>query len=167
MTRAALLRLIERWPEAVPFADLHHAAHRALGAAGGFAVGEELESRTLLANEILQLYAAGIVHLRTWNPGASAMPSERPAVARLARIQARRGNAIATLLHQSLSLGPIERALVPLLDGTRDVGALAEALKKSSSLSQPSIGVGAENATHAVLAALQRLGRRGVLAKAP
>ena len=131
LTRAALLHLIERWPESVPFAELSEVARRSLTPASsiGVAGGHEHGGPETLATELLQLCASGIAELRLWNPNLSATVSDRPMVSPLARLQARRGSELTTLLHHSLRLDAFERALVPLLDGNRDMPALAEALE--------------------------------------
>jgi len=58
-------------------------------------------------------------------PALAASPGERPVASPLARIQARAGDAVTTLLHTSVELrDPIGRRLLALLDGTRDRAAL-------------------------------------------
>jgi hypothetical protein len=166
LTSAALLHLVERWPESVPFGALHEAAQRAAGAQGGTDGGLEK-----LGVELLQLYAAGIVELRAWDPGPSASVSERPVASPLARLQARRGSEMATLLHQPLHLDAFERALVPLLDGNRDLATLADALAAngigaaSQSGGRATVRSVAGDAITTLRNALRRLAKAGVLMK--
>ena len=165
LTRAALLHLVERWPESVRFADLYEAVRRAVPAAPGMP-GDG--GRATLAAEVLQLYAAGIAELRAWDPEPSATICERPLASHLARLQARRGGELTTLLHHPLRLDPLERALVPLLDGKRDLAMLADALTAkgmaaaaSGAQCAPAFG----EATVLLRNALQRLAKAGALMK--
>jgi SAM-dependent methyltransferase len=106
--KAALLRLGEAWPAAVPVAEL-----------GGDAVGEML----------LRAYAAGLVHLHLWAPPIATAPSERPLAAAPARAQAARGGRITTLRHAEVDVpDELGRRLITLLDGTRDRAALLREL---------------------------------------
>ncbi|MBK8738452.1 MAG: class I SAM-dependent methyltransferase [Betaproteobacteria bacterium] len=168
LTRAALLHLIDRWPESVRFAELYETARRALPPVPGLAGMRGDSGPEALGVELLQLYAAGIAELRAWDPEPSATISEQPMTSRLARLQAQRGSELTTLLHQPLRLDPFERALVPLLDGKRNLATLAEALAAN--------GVGAarhgdhrspvrSDASAALRNALLRLAKAGALLK--
>jgi SAM-dependent methyltransferase len=176
LTRAALLQLIERWPEGVPFGELNDAARRSMRAIPGSAGTHGAAAPEVLGVELLQLYAAGIVQLRTRDPGVSATIGDRPLASDLERLQASRGNELTTLLHQPLTLTPFERTLVPLLDGNRDAAALREALMAAGAAADaPVAGVattpptaGMHASTHANAAgvlpdALHRLAKAGVL----
>jgi len=165
LTRAALKVLIERSPEAVGFDQLHLEASNLLRAATVAVPGLDA-GRSLLAGELLQFYAAGIVQLRTWEPQVTANVSERPLATKLARLQAGRGSEVASQLHQSVALNPAERSLLGLLDGTRDVPALADAMTRAGALPQPAAGGTRGTATvERVRAMLRQLAKLGLLAK--
>ena len=168
LTRAALLHLVERWPESVRFAELFEAARAGLPPAPGVAGMQADGGRAALAVELLHLYAAGIAELRAWDPEPSATISERPMVSSLARLQARRGGEMTTLLHQPLRLDPVERALVPLLDGTRDLATLGAALA-ATGIAAPRHGADRapvrSEATETLRSALRRLAKAGALMK--
>jgi SAM-dependent methyltransferase len=59
-TRAALLHLIERWPQSVPFDELYTEAQRSLPRTLGISGVQGGVGRETLGVELLQLYAAGI-----------------------------------------------------------------------------------------------------------
>jgi len=164
LTRAALLLLIERSPEKVPFVELHRDAASLLRGAERLSSPGELDA---FAGEMLQLYAAGIVQLRTWDPGVTARVSERPEASPLARLVARRRPEIASQLHQSVALDTAERTLVALLDGSRNVDALADAMTKAGALSAaPVPGMPhSRSAADRVGHMLRQLAKVGVLAK--
>ncbi len=111
-TRRALARLASLWPGALPV--------RALAEE----VGVEADS---LASDVLQLYAAGAVDLRLTPPRCVAGAGERPETTPLVRRQAAAGEIVTTLRHDALRINDKRRALLGLLDGTRDREALRAA----------------------------------------
>ena len=132
ISKAALLLLLQQWPLAVPFAQLV-AASRARLIEGTRAVADAvtLERDTrILGIEMMQCYAAGVVELRVWSPRLSLSASARPIASPLARLQSARGDDITNLLQQGVITNGIGRALLPLLDGSRDRDALVAALAK-------------------------------------
>ena len=129
LTKAALLTLIERWPLALPFAELVTAARARQQENAGKVDATTLVSDTQkLGDEILPFYAAGVLELRVWSPRVGASASERPTASPLARLQAAQGEQVTNLLHQSVTLDGLNRVLLPLLDGSRDRDALVAAL---------------------------------------
>ena len=170
LTRAALMHLIERWPESVPFAELSEVARGSATSVDGVSrvPGQETGAEEVLATELLQLCASGIAELRLWDPNPSSTIPDRPMVSPLARLQARRGVEMTTLLHHSMRLDSFERALVPLLDGHRDIAALAAALAAAgipaaSRVANPVVGGGDTLVT--LRSALSRLAKAGALMK--
>jgi len=120
LAKAALLHLSRSWPRAIPFGELLAAAR----ADGKRDAGEE-ELRDLL----LRGFAAGAIELHTWAPRLEAEVSERPVASELARYQNRLRTRVTTLHQTGIELtDPLSRDLLELLDGTRDCGALVEAL---------------------------------------
>lgn len=133
VSKAALLLLARQWPGALPFTQLLAAARdRVRDATGGAAGVATLEADTrTLGIEMLQCYAAGVVELRVWSPQLSLAPSARPVASALAMLQSVDGNEVTNLLLQRLTLDGIERALLPLLDGSRDRDALVATLGRA------------------------------------
>ena len=117
--RAALTRLGEAWPAALPVAEL----------------GDD----PAVAEMLRRAYAANLVRLHVWAPELATTPSERPVASALARLQAAEGTRVTTLMHTSLDVGDERgRRLIVLLDGTRDraeltaeMGRPAEELERS------------------------------------
>ena len=101
-----------------------------------------------IAGALLRLSMFGFVKLRGFAPKVTSTPSERPVARRLARVQAKDDTIATNVWHDPVALSPTERALVPLLDGTRDKAALIEETKASQ---------------RDVEGALARLGRAGLL----
>jgi methyltransferase-like protein len=63
----------------------------------------------------------------TDTPIAASVP-ERPVVPRVARYQAGRPELVTNILHQSLDLEPLDRVVLPLLDGTRTAADVTAAI---------------------------------------
>lgn len=155
--RAAMRALGEAWPAALPFAALAVAAREA--------VGPDVPEETLaarLCDVLLQAHLAHMVALLGCPPpvaaggGVDTAADDRPRASALARAQLAAGApVISSLVHANVALDePLDRALLPLLDGTRDRAALCEAL--------PGIVPG-DPSTADVDAALERLRALGLL----
>jgi trans-aconitate methyltransferase len=107
--KAALVRLGDAWPRALPVTAL----------SDDEAVWEAL----------LQAYAVNLVQLHLWAPALPAAPPERPLASAVARWQAAREPRITNLWHRTVEVpDDLGRRLIGLLDGTRDRAALLGAL---------------------------------------
>jgi methyltransferase-like protein len=123
LAKTAVTYLGQVWPRRVRFDELMGRA-RALSDDAGAPDGE----RALL--EILQqAYLAGVVELHVYEPRMAAGASQRPEASALARLQARDGSMVTTLLHTSVLLeDEIARQALQLMDGSRDRDELADRL---------------------------------------
>ena len=82
-----------------------------------------------LADELWRAFRAGEVELSAAPDRFVAVAGERPEASPVARWQAARGPELTSLAHEPVRLDdPLGRVLVRLCDGTRDRGALVEAL---------------------------------------
>lgn len=148
--RAAMHALAAAWPAALPFAD---AAVAARAAAGDDVPGDVVDAR--LRDVLLQAHLARVVGLAGAPPpvaaGGASGAGERPRASALARAQLAAGaEIVSSLLHANVKLDePLDRALLPLLDGTRDRAALRAAA--------------GDPAAADLDAALERLGALGLL----
>lgn len=126
--RAAMRALGEAWPAAVAFPEL---AGRAREAVDPGVPDERLAGR--LRDVLLQAHLARIVALLGCPPpvpAGAAGAGERPCASRLARAQLAAGAPVlSSLVQANVALDePLDLALLPLLDGTRDRAALRAAL---------------------------------------
>jgi hypothetical protein len=72
---------------------------------------------------------AGAVQLHVHVPHLATTPGERPVASAVARAQLEDGESVTNLRHDAVKLDDeVVRRLLPLLDGTRDLAALAAAL---------------------------------------
>jgi hypothetical protein len=79
-----------------------------------------------VAGILLSTLGAGLTELHARPPRVVSKPGRFPAASALARRQAARGERLTTGIHTMVEAeGEIERRLVGLLDGTRDLSALA------------------------------------------
>jgi SAM-dependent methyltransferase len=134
LTKAALLELAQRWPLSVPVGELASACRARLLRDAGAATGGTIDGAAgvtthaddvkALSGRLLQGFAAHAVELRMRAPRLVAAPSTRPLASPLARLQAPRSATVTNLRHEPVALDALQRRLLPLLDGTRDIEAL-------------------------------------------
>jgi SAM-dependent methyltransferase len=115
--------LLARWPRSVPVAELDR--WRAQNAPVT-AAGNALRPTELL---VAELYAAGLVELRSAPVAVAAVPGERPEAFAAARWINREHEVIPSLYHEALRYqDPLGRKLLALLDGTRKREEIAAAI---------------------------------------
>ena len=119
LTKTSLAYLGSIWPNNCSFDDLCGDA--------------DVEERDRLRVFLLQLFGAGFVKFGTLPIRMIASPGEFPEASKFARWQIEQGSeTVITLAGKNMKAEDlILRALVPLLDGTRDRAALVEALKET------------------------------------
>lgn len=129
LVRGTMEALAAAWPAAVAFPAL---LARACDAVGPDAPAELVAER--LRAVLLEAHLARVVQLHGCPPPASPQVGEQPRASALARAQCAAGApVVSSLLHTNVRLGEeLDTALLPLLDGTRDRGALSAALADAS-----------------------------------
>ena len=144
---ALLRRAAAAWPAAVE-------VESALTGAGA-----SPQAFANLCAVLLRCYATtGLLQLHVHPPAPAPAAGERPLASPLARIQARDGGEIATLRHATIPLDDeLLRALLVLLDGTRDRAALADELAGVAGVSREELAGGRLDA------GLRRLARSALL----
>jgi methyltransferase-like protein/SAM-dependent methyltransferase len=125
--KCALTILAEYWPRAVPFAELWAQVCGRLGPAAMGDAAQAERGRESLADALLQCYLSNLVEIHAHAPRLVVDLSERPVASPLARLQAS-GDAVTNLRHRTVELNEIDRAVLPLLDGSRDRAALLDGL---------------------------------------
>jgi methyltransferase-like protein len=113
IVKSALAILAAQWPLAIPFDQLHQEA------AAKISAHDVSVERNVLAAEILRLHLGGGAELHRATPPFVLASGSRPEAGAIARRDAPRGAASANLRHEPIALRDDERALLPLLDGTR------------------------------------------------
>jgi methyltransferase-like protein/SAM-dependent methyltransferase len=134
ITKAALMVLTERWPQSVAFTELLSAAHRRVH--GALSQGPSTHDKQTLANDLLYGFSHKLLELHASASPFAARAEGKPLVNALARWQAHAGRPVTNLRHEVVYLTDQMRALLPLLDGTRDRAALVAA---ESTLTPPQL----------------------------
>jgi SAM-dependent methyltransferase len=136
LVRAAMRVLADAWPGAVSFEELLDLSVAALDRD---AAVDAAAAR--LRDVLLRAYLARIVLLGGCSPLLSSRPCERPLASPLARAQLAAGMpALSSLLHANVRLeGALEPRLLPLLDGTRTLSELAQALDATAEQANESL----------------------------
>ncbi len=129
LTKAAFFRLGRIYPRAISFPELVRQARLLAGTSD--ATTNDEDSATL-ADVMLKTYEVGVTELHLHEPVYTVEPGAFPIASPIARLQIKKSNVVATLLHESLRLDDeIARRLLSLLDGTRDRSALAQELSRT------------------------------------
>jgi methyltransferase-like protein/ubiquinone/menaquinone biosynthesis C-methylase UbiE len=112
--KAVLHQLERAWPGTRVFDELTD------GARAVAPLLSEQEGREMVREVLLRMHAAGLLELSAVPWPYPALPTERPAVSRFARLQGRNGHRVTSLRHRPVDLDDENaKALIPLLDGTR------------------------------------------------
>lgn len=127
LARAALRLAAERFPAAPPVSGLAAAARARAEAAGWPLPAPDPRDEAIVREHALLGVTRGL--LDPWlEPPALGSAGERPTASPLARWRAARGADVVNLHHARVPIDPFTRALVVLLDGSRDRPALVQAL---------------------------------------
>lgn len=126
LTKAAVVELGRRYPDALGFGELVGVARAAVSAAGGGACADQQDH---LFGELFSLFLhqglGASLHAETFSRGGPA-----PRASALATAQHAEGlDHLATPRHTTLGLDPLARYLVGLLDGRRGLDDLVAAME--------------------------------------
>jgi methyltransferase-like protein len=125
LAKAAIKELAAGWPKSLRFNELLAKIRPRLEPERRGADATGTDDAQELGEILLATYAAGLIELHSYEPHFVVEVSERPVASPLARLQVETGSTVATLRHTHLHVaGPLERALLMLLDGTRNRAAL-------------------------------------------
>jgi methyltransferase-like protein len=125
VTKAAMVVLARRWPEALAFTELLREALELLGQRDHHPANGAISAAETLASDLLQCHAAGLLELHAGPSRFITHPGACPKASPLARWQAARGLLqVTTLRHELASIDANLGRLLQLLDGTRDREAI-------------------------------------------
>ncbi len=128
LVRFALRELANRWPAALPIAELLQQAEAALPP---LAEADRVAQRELLLRRLLRAAALKIVELDVAPPAFDRGLAEKPRAGRLARLEAQHGLLVTNIWQHRVNLeDEPTRYLVSLLDGSRDQKTLARLMHK-------------------------------------
>ncbi len=124
LLKTALARLAEASPQAVPFAELWAHVSTRLREAPEPARLRLGDGPLGLAEGLLRCYRGRLLDVHLQGRRFTVKPGERPVASPLALLEAASGPMVTNLCHRPIELGEFPRALLRLLDGTRDREAL-------------------------------------------
>ncbi len=114
-----IARLVERFPSSSSVEDCAEAIPE----------NARTEGRALLLDALYRMALVGMVTLSS-EPVLAGIPGDTPVAIALARRDAADGSdATTNVRHETVSLDPATRALLPVMDGTLDRAALARRLE--------------------------------------
>ena len=126
--KAALEILAGHWPASIEVEPLLRAARKRADRAGEPTRLERREFADFLAMN----HAMGFVDLFTSEPALATAVGEWPVASAVARIEIERGARVTSLRHRQVEIDePIAAAVLARLDGTRDLAALHEEVKRA------------------------------------
>jgi SAM-dependent methyltransferase len=124
LAKAALAYLCRCFPRRAGFLAVLAEARAAAGSAA-----PETEDAKALGEILLHAFAAGLVQLDAYVAPLAPVPGKRPVASPLACLELSERDTVTTLTHALVKLdNDLGRRLVLLLDGTRDLAALAAEL---------------------------------------
>ena len=122
--RALLHVLFDVWPGTLDFPATAHVLSEAVRRS----TGEAPPPTPVLARMLQQALLAQLVSTHLLAVPIATTAPERPRVDAVARYHAARGDLVTNLFHQSLDLDPLDRVVLPLLDGSADASAVEAAV---------------------------------------
>ena len=127
--KAALEIVAKHWPASVEIEPLVRAARKRAGRSGRPTRLERCEIGEFLATN----HAMGFVDLHTWEPPMATSIGARPVASAISRVEIERGESrVTNLRHRQVEIDdPVAAALLARLDGTRDLEALREHLRRT------------------------------------
>ncbi len=123
--KCALATLAEDRPRPRAYASLSAAVAQRLSLAP--AVG--VQRAAARASEVLELVLDGVVELRASEARYAAEAGLTPRASPIARSQSGDTDTVTTYRHARVEVPAFERAVLPLLDGARDRGAIVDAMR--------------------------------------
>lgn len=125
IVKAALVVLGECWPRSLPFNKLRALARARLPGGPVQTSAMVAQDTAMLGGTLWLFYAASSLTLElSVRPIPAIGPVEKPKARAFARCQARFGNQVTNLRHETVNLNELQRELLASLDGTRDQAAL-------------------------------------------
>ena len=128
LMKAALLRLGQRWPEAISFQDLLVAIQQELYNEPVVTAARINRDASSLVSNLIQCYIRKFVDFYAVPSRCQMAVSERPQASPLARSQAQGGKVITNLNHEVVEISDLPRHVLQLLDGSRDRQSLLNAM---------------------------------------
>lgn len=134
--KAAIVVLSRRHPAAMSYVELWPEVRELLLSGSDPFPLEEDTDEPAFADALMYCYARGIVWLRMNQPEIAFTVPELPRVTRFARGRANSDDSVPNLMHSQVKLTPLQRQILPYLDGNNTrTDILAAVVREVSALS--------------------------------
>jgi methyltransferase-like protein/2-polyprenyl-3-methyl-5-hydroxy-6-metoxy-1,4-benzoquinol methylase len=130
--KAAIRVLSETWPKRIPFQRLLKLASSKLGIQAPADEASINRATDQIGSALLLFYTRlpmGAVELSLRSLGVVRSASEKPKVPALVRLQAAGDGILTNLRHQTIHISDFQKAVVPMLDGSRTKQDIVVALQ--------------------------------------
>jgi methyltransferase-like protein len=133
LLKAAMHLMQKVYPATIPFDTLRKQARELVGGFDTLNARQQGEDTQLLALGLLNSYlTSDLIDLHGIPVPQSPPASERPLAQHWARITVAETGNYTNRRHELMRLNPLDKQIVPLLDGTRDHAAIVDALVKDA-----------------------------------
>jgi methyltransferase-like protein len=133
LLKAAMHLMQKIHPATIPFDTLRKQAREIVGGYDTLNARQQSEDTQLLALGLLNCYlTSDMIDLHGIPIPQSPPVSDRPVASHWARITAKENGNFTNRRHEVMRLNPLDRQLIPLLDGTHDHGFLVDSLTKDA-----------------------------------
>jgi methyltransferase-like protein/protein-L-isoaspartate O-methyltransferase len=168
LSKAALLQLGAAWPRALGFPELLEAAYARLGDAAEDVRAEAAKHESELVAVLFRAFATEQIEATLYPPRLTTAIGDKPEASLLARTLSEAGPVIVNMRWARVMMqDEFARRFLRLVDGTRDIDALAEALQHELGAMQAETNMAADQVPQVtrdgVERNLQHLARLGLL----
>ena len=119
-TQFALEALTNAFPGSLTIDEVVNAMEAGIAASGS----ASSVNRPLIATELMRWVLSGYTEFRFQPDRLATKPTGNPKASSWARCQAQAGRYVTNLLHELITLTDVDRRILQLLDGSRDVKAI-------------------------------------------
>ena len=151
LVKTALWLLHDAFPRSLPFAEVFAEVQDRLTNDPDLPGDIDLHDEAVFSRTMMQCCFAHLAELHVHSPEMVTSASARPRSTDLIREQSRRTHIVSNLRHMSVKLSDWDRAVLGLLDGSRDHGQLLAELRticveNQQPLEEASIGAALDDA---------------------
>ena len=133
LLKAAIQLLQQVFPATIPFDTLRKKARELVGGYDNANAKMQAEDTQLIALGLLNCYlSSDMIELHGMPIPQSPPVSEKPIAIPWARITAKESGSMSNRRHEVMKLNPLDKQLVPLLDGNNDHAAIVNGLIKDA-----------------------------------
>lgn len=127
ISQLAMLVLVQEQAKPIHYKELCEKIHQ-LEPSNNLAIIEQYLNNDL---NLMRMVFAGLINITSYPANYSTDVPAQPIACPLARYQAQHQHWVTNRRHQSITLDPVSKILLPLLDGTNNITTLETAIKQN------------------------------------